>query len=159
MKKVILSVFILFAVYSAYSANGKVTLPFNENQAIVKNTKTYANSQVDTVVFTREAGLSGLAFGAHFKDSVSVTNVILRRVVDGAIQPVLAGDTLYSSFASTVDGSAGNSSFLDGVGKTIAVTLAPLADQYLFIVTYAGSANGTTTPTAVYEAVKQLSRR
>ena len=61
---------------------------------------------------------------------------------------VQVGDTLVSALLNRGD-----------TVVTRAVTLAPLADEYWVIVTYAGSANGVTTPTAVYEFIKTLSRR
>lgn len=145
----------------AYAASGQKSLPLSENLATSKVTNTYANSQVDTVIFTREAGLSGLAFAAHFKDSCSVTSVAVRRVVDGAFMAAVAADTLanFAAFVSIVDGAPTSTTFVNGKSVTATVTLAPQADQYLFIVTYAASANGFTTPTVVYEAIKTFSRR
>jgi uncharacterized membrane protein len=110
-------------------------------------TNTYADSQVDTVKLSRVAGLSALAFGVAIGDSVSITDVIVRRVIGGGTTAVAAGDTLYSSYATTAAGK-----------KLAAVTLAPVAEEYWFIVTYAGSANGVTSPTVTYTAVQQLDR-
>lgn len=127
---------------------------FNSNFDLTasKVTHSYTTSEVDTLIWNREGSVSALAFAAHFKDSVSVTSVIVRRVIDGQVQAVIAGDTLtpFNSFVSTSN---------TGSAVTAAVTLAPLADQYWFIITYAGSAQGFTSATAVYEGIKQYSRR
>lgn len=160
LKVFAVSAAVLVVGYLMLGASGQVPTTQRLDLSSSVATNSYANSQVDTVVWNREPSVSGAAFAAHFLDSVSVTNVILRRVVDGTLQPVLAGDTLISStFTSTTDGNAATQSFSNGVSKTVAITLAPLADTYVFIVTYAGSANGVTTATVNYEIIKQFARR
>jgi len=161
MKKLVLSLFALaLGVGLVFGANGKKTIPLALDISPGKVTNTFANSQVDTVIFNREASLSSLAFAMHGKDSFQVLTIKVRRVVDGALMAQVASDTLDRAvFTSTTDGSAGSTTFSDGSSATATVTLTPLCDQFLFIVTYASSGNGVTTPTVVYEAVKQYSRR
>lgn len=111
---------------------------------------TYANSQVDTIKWAREASCSGAAFAIHLKDSASVTSVILRRIIDGKVSKAILADTLTNvAWVSITNDSV----------ATQTITLTPLADEYWFFVTYAGSANGVTTPTVTYEVIKQFSRR
>lgn len=162
MKKLALvSLLLCVGVFYAYGASGKKSLPNTFDFRTAKVTNTYANSQVDTVIYNCPAGLNALAFAMHFKDSASVTSCVIRRVVDGALMAAIASDTVaaMAAFASTVDGSSGSTTFSDGKSVTGAITLAPLCDTFLFIVTYAGSANGVTTPTVVYEAIQQLTKK
>lgn len=127
-------------------ASGQITLT-GLGKAVSKNSKTYAASQTDTVIYNREVGDVNLSFAVHTKDSSNFTNAVLRRVIDGVAAPAVAGDTLFSS-----DSSASARSIV----KTI--TLAPLADQYWIIVKYTANNGaidqGTTTPTVVYEVNK-----
>ena len=135
---------VLVALSLAYAASGQKTIPLANGKSTSSVTNTFANSQVDTVRFTREAGLSGLAFAFYSAESLSVTNVICRRVVNGRAQSVIAGDTIVGAFAfagATAD-----------TMKLATVTLAPIPTEYWFIVTYAGSANGVTAPTVKYYA-------
>lgn len=138
----------VIAMFLILGASGKVNVPQNSGLAVSKTSKAYADAQVDTVIFAREPGLAGLSFGAHFKDSVNVRSVVLRRVVDGIAEAVVSTDTLWQSDSSATAKS-----------KVATITLAPLPDVYWVIVTYAtnngGLVNGVTTPTAVYEFNKQ----
>lgn len=155
LNKTVISVFILVvcvavAVTVVWAASGQVTFVTNPNTAISKTTKAYATSQVDTLIFNRESGLSGLSFTAKWKDSVSITSILLRRIVDGKASAFITTDSIQTGLpylATTVDTT---------MLKTI--TLAPLAEQYWVIVTYAASAQGVTTPTAVYQFQKQYAR-
>ena len=110
------------------------------------DTTLFVNSQVDTISYVRPAGLEGFSFAPHWKDSVSVTNAIMRRVVNGEIRAAIAGDTLFGALAST----SADTSLL------VTATLAPLAERYVVIVTYAGSANGVTTPVVTYAFNQQI---
>ena len=117
---------------------------------------TYANSAVDTIYIQRDPYLSGIAFSAHWKDSVAVTNAILRRMIGGELMAVQAGDTLFTvadsnTVATGITGSASNPSFSDT--KTITVT--PLCDQYRIIITYAATKNGVTNNKVDYIVQKQ----
>jgi len=136
MKKLLLSLsVILFAVSYA----GQKTIITSRNTETAKVTGTYANSQTDTVWFTRQGGVSTMSFAIHTKDSVSITNAILFRQFNGVTQAVVVGDTLFSSYAAENTGI-----------KIATITLSPLADIYYVKVAYAGSANGVTTPTVYY---------
>jgi len=135
----------------------QVTVPYKPGVTPSSVVKTYANSQVDTVTWAREGGVSALAFGAEWKDSVSLTSVQVVRLVNGKqfrTNGTVARDSVvefrtYQNLANT----ANPDSACVGV-----VQLYPIADSYQFIVTYAGSGNGVTNPTVVYELIKQYSK-
>ena len=119
--------------------------------------KTFKNSQVDTVTWYRQAGVSGASFAAHFKDSVNVTSVAVWRGVDGVyLQPgtTVAKDSIveFRNF-SCLDNKAAPDTVMVGT-----LQLTPIADSYRFVVTYAASGNGVVTPTVVYEVIKQFSK-
>lgn len=107
-------------------------------------TGTYAASQVDTVRYTWEGVEHALNFYVHVRDSVSITNVIMRRVQDGTIRAVAAGDTIIGAVVARQD------TIIAGQ-----VTPTPVNEALYFIVTYAGTAQGVTTPTLTYGVVKQ----
>lgn len=121
---------------------------------------TYANSAVDTIFYARQPGLVGLALSAHWKDSVGVTNAILRRVIGGELMAVQTGDTLFTvadsnTVVAGVQGSAANPSFADS--KTI--TLTPQCDMFRIIVTYASSKNGVSNNKVDYIFQQQFYTR
>lgn len=124
------------------------TLPYRPDIGTSKVTGDHVNSETDTVLWAREPGVEALAIAAHWKDSVSLTRVVVRRIVNGDYTTAIAGDTVVSSAfagATTADTSL-----------TATVTLAPLCDMYAFIFVYAASNNGVTTPVVYYEAIKQI---
>ena len=119
--------------------------------------KTYAASQVDTVVYAREAGVAGIAFAAEFKDSVSVSYVKVDRGYNGVYLP-LAGTVARDSIVEFRNFSnAPNKSNPDTV-MAGTLLLTPLADSYRFIVTYAATGQGVSNAKVVYEIVKQYYR-
>ena len=130
----------------------QVTIPLNAGLVTTKATQTtFATGQTDTVTVNREAGLSALAFAIHTKDSSNISLVTVRRVFNGVYAAVLAGDTLVTNDSSAT-------------ARVIikAVTLAPLAEQYVFIVAYkantGGLNQGVTTPNVVYGVNREYSR-
>ena len=130
----------------------QVTIPLNQGLLTSKATQTtFATGQTDTITVNREAGLSALAFSIHTKDSSNISLVTVRRVFNGVYAAVMAGDTLVKT-----DSSAAARVLI----KT--VTLAPLAEQYVFIVAYnaddGGLNQGVTTPNVVYGVSRQYSR-
>jgi hypothetical protein len=136
----------------------QVTIPYKPGVSPSIVVKTFANSQVDTVVWSREAGVSGAVFATEFKDSVSVSYVKVDRGYNGVYLP-LAGTVARDSvveFRNFVN--APNKSNPDTV-MAGTILLVPLADQFRFIVTYAASGNGTSNNTVVYEIVKQYSAK
>lgn len=147
MKKFIIpGLLLLVVVFIFLGASGQVTLTLNAGTSVTKSSKAYAASQVDTVRMSRDRAVAAMSFAVHFKDSVSITSAIVRRVYDGVAEAALTTDSLaaFTGFVSTAAAS---------VGATI--TMAPLPDEYWIVVTYAGSAQGFTTPTAVYEVNRQ----
>jgi hypothetical protein len=100
---------------------------------------TYANSQVDTLTWIRSGNETGATFWMRSRDSVSITIAILRRQFRGGLAPVKAGDTLLTAKASIGDTTL-----------NATITLSPYCDTTKIFVTYAGSANGVTTPTVEY---------
>jgi hypothetical protein len=136
----------------------QVTVPTYLDVSPSKVVKTYANSQVDTVTWTREYGVSALAFGVHAKDSVYITTVQVQRGVDGAYwrhYGTVAQDTIaeLENFRNLANKTDPDSACV-GV-----VQLYPIADSYQFIVTYNSTGNGVTNNKVVYEVIKQYSRR
>ena len=136
----------------------QVTVPYNPGYSPSKIVKTYANSQVDTVTWARESGVSALSFGVHAKDSVYITTVQVQRGVDGAYwrhYGTVAQDTVVEleNFRNLANKTDPDSACV-GV-----VQLYPLADSYQFIVTYNSTGNGTTNAKVVYELIKQYSAK
>lgn len=155
MKKIlIVAALALLAVAVLYATGNKLSFTRINNPASVQ-TGTFANSQVDTLFYSRELGVSGLSFGAHFKDTVSVTRVVVRRIIDGEWQAVQAGDTLTNFNAFVNAPNVANPS----ISVINTVTIDPMPDVYAFIVTYASSANGVTNPNVTYEINKKYSTK
>jgi hypothetical protein len=100
---------------------------------------TYAASQKDTVNYTVEGIETSLRFYFQAGDSVSITNVIVRRLVGSTVFPVVAGDTLIGAVVSVT-----NDTLLSGAINT-----------YQIRVTYAASGQGVTSPTSKYFIVKK----
>lgn len=139
--------------YVALAASGQVTFTLRAGEAVTKTSKAYADSQVDTLRIAREPGLQTLGLAIHWKDSVSVTTALIRRVTDGKATGIFSAspnDSLFQTPATIV--ARGDTTVVRPI------TLAPLADEYWVIITYAGSANGVTTPTAVYSVQRQYAK-
>jgi hypothetical protein len=108
--------------------------------SIVVLTGTFARAQVDTVFYARPPGLVGLAFSAHFKDSLKVQVVVAGRIIGGELMTLATADTLApftgfkdtSSSAMGVQGSTGNPSS----ALSATVTLTALPDVFRFIIKY-----------------------
>lgn len=152
MKRLI-SLFALVLLVSAlaFSAGTKKTVPVNAGYPNTNVLFSFGNSYVDTVVIDREAGLEGLALAINFLDTAAVTNVIVRRVINGVPMPVIAGDTLtpYTSLTTTAASQS----------CTATITLTPLADQYWCIVKMAASGAGVAgTHTYLAEALRQYGK-
>lgn len=149
MKQVILFVACLMLVISfANAAGNNKTFALRIGDAATQVISvTYANSQVDTLKLAREAGVATYSLSMSFADSASLTKIIMVRVINGVQQDTLAGDSVMSTFACTAAES-----------KTISWTVAPLPEQYWFFVTYAGSANGVTSPTVRYSVQRIYSK-
>lgn len=157
---VVISVIAVFALMIA--ASGQKSIPYSQGRSVESYVGTYTNSQIDTVIINRDPGLSALSFGAHFGDSVSTyatAAATVRRVVDGVLTPAIAGDTLtnWSSVLSVVVSNPTSNKFANGTALVGAITLAPLADQYLVILKYAAAGQGTSH-NVKYEAIKQFGK-
>lgn len=146
MKKyVVAAVAVLAIVFMGTQIRLQTGVPFQYYNG------TFANSQTDTIHIPLEAEHSTIAFGAHFQDSVNITNVIVRRIVNGEPASVVAGDTIQSAFIDTsvagYRGTAANpsSSFLKSI------TIGPKPDEFWVIVAYASSKNGVTNAKVRYE--------
>lgn len=162
MKKIFVVLAILVSCSSMFGAGSQKIIPLTSGASKAVLSTTYANSQVDTVIFAREGGLSGLAFAAHFSDSVKVTSAVLRHIVDGEVFGTIATADTLTNFAAFVDTSTSAFGMKGSSGApsscvTNTVTLTPLGDAYWVIVTYAASLCGTGTPTVKYELVRQYS--
>ena len=154
MKKYIFAAVGLFLVCSMAIAGIK-TVTSHQNLRSATVSGAYATSLTDTVKFSNmDAGLSALSFAAHYKDSVSVTRATIRRVIDGTVTALIAGDTLtaFTSFATTGSGNPNSS-------VSAPITLSPLADEYWVVIIYAGgTVNGTNANTVRYEFLKTLNK-
>ncbi len=145
------------------AASGQVTLPFKTTgDKVAMASKAFAASQIDTVIVKGGKGVASVCFGVQWKDSVQLfatTAARVLRVVAGTgastIVSVPAADTLtnWTNLTATTDGSASSLTFSNGNAALGSITLAPYPDFYLVIVKYAATGNGTTTPTAIYEAI------
>lgn len=120
-----------------------LTIPQNTGYALSTVTGTYANSQTDTVYFYRNRYLSTLSFGIYNADSVSITSIVVRRIINGNWTTVFAGDTLGTSITST---TTNNKLYF----VTLNTASLPQCDLFAFVIVYAGSANGVTTPNVTY---------
>lgn len=100
---------------------------------------TFVNSQVDTLTLKRETNMSAATFWIFPKDSMTLTNVIVRRQFRGVLVPAIAGDTILSS--TKVDSA---------VISYASITLSPYVDTLKLFVAYADSDNGVTTPSVIY---------
>jgi len=108
---------------------------------------TYANSNVDTLTWRRAGTESAVSFFIKTGDSVSITNVILRRQHQGTLLAVIAGDTILGATSSTSN---------TGYAAYGSINLAPYCDSALIFVTYAGSNNGVTSPYVQYGIGKKF---
>lgn len=128
-------------------------------------TSVYGEAEIDTVKWNREKGVVGAAFSVTSSDTVNIQNIIVKRVVGGAIvgNAVVVADTLAGAAVSgTVPVSAESSATAKSFVHTF--TLTPYADAYWFIVKYANGVtyqNGTgandSTFIATYKIHKQYS--
>lgn len=162
MKK--LALILVFIVSSvAFSQGNQLILTQNNSWSPTSSVvSTYADSQIDTVVYLREAGVSAITFSAQYDDSVKFyvdSGCVVVRVFNGTAVPRVAGDTLYfSNKAFTVDGDPTSETFSNGNAISGTPTFAPYADKYLFIIRYAADGNGTTSPSVTYKVHKVYSR-
>lgn len=151
MKKFTAVFALLLVPVLLFGAGNKKTVVNNNDGSVASVTASYAKSYVDTVKFVRPPGLNAFAFAAEWQDSVSITSVTYVRVIDGTPCPAAAADTLSSFYAFT-----GTPTGANPIRACVqAVTLAPLADEYWFYVTYAGSACGVTSATVKYKIIQQ----
>jgi len=116
---------------------------------VSKYTTTFANSQRDTLTFRRDDAIAGLAFGLHIKDTMSISEIYVRRIIGGEFtsdSTRLSGAITNTGTTPGYQGTQANPSY----SSTYTVVLAPLCDTYVFIVVYAASANGVTNPAVDY---------
>lgn len=136
-------------------AGGKYSANSDHGPISILN-KTFSNSQVDTIYYSRPGGLATLAFAAHFKDSVSVDSVKLAYIVGGEITSTAQVSlSSFAAFANTTAGAAGSvANPSASVSNTI--TFTPLTDMLRFIVFYHSSANGVTNAKVDYYFEQQF---
>ena len=148
----------------AFGTSGQKGMPFSAGNSTSVLVTTFANSQIDTLIVTREAGVATYGFSAQWSDSVQLYvtgGIALKRVVNNTIASYpSAVDTLTNSgsFVSTTDGDPTSIAFANGASYCGAITITPLWDKLLIIVKYAASGNGVTTPTVRYEVHKVYSK-
>ena len=156
LPKYVAYVLILIAVVIStslvlYAASGSASFPLNAGIGKTAYSKALVKAQVDTLIYVRKGDENALAFAVELKDSGKITSVTFQRGVNGIYMAQVTADTLSSFYALTSTGTK---------AATQAVTLAPLADQYRFIVTYDTTTTlfGVTTPTVNYEVLRQFSK-
>lgn len=130
---------VILTVTMVFSAGRTKSLPTRSGSAVTTVTSFAVASYVDTVKYYRESGVTALAFGVKWPDSLNIGKVIVRRVVSGKLTPAVAGDTLISLDTAAATGA-----------RTKAVTMAPLADEYWFFVTYGATLNDITDSSVIY---------
>ena len=155
MKKWIYSTAVLFGAILLFV--GAIVSTSNKGSKSV-GTNTYADSQTDTVKWTRESGVNALAFGYYANDTVEVTTARVQRVVNGKPAQqgaITAGDTL-TNLTALDQTTAANIAL--GITTLDAITLAPVADEYWVIVQYASSGNGVAGTACRYEFIKSYAK-
>lgn len=151
MKKFTAVLMLLLVPVLLMGAGNNKTVANVSDGSVAYVTASYAISYVDTVKFIRPAGLTAFAFAAEWQDSVSITSVTYKRVIDGTPCAAATADTLSSFYAFT-----GTPTGANPIRSCVqAVTIAPLADEYWFFVTYAGSACGVSSNTVKYKIIQQ----
>jgi hypothetical protein len=152
MKRLLFSVLLVLFIVSIVQAEQAVLVGAGKVRSTV--TGTFGNSEVDTVIWVREPGVTAIAFGIQAADTIDMsTTTAVRRIINGVAVTALAADTLANAEALA------GTDYLVPVASLDAVTLAPLAEQYWFIVTYHSTANGTGTTNVVrYFLEKQYAK-
>jgi len=118
---------------------------------------TFANSQKDTITFARQGEIGALAFGFHVKDTMSISEVYVRRLIGSEFtsdSTRLSGAITNTGTTPGFQGTQANPSY----SASYSVTITPYCDTYVFIVVYAASANGVTNPSVDYFLNAQLYR-
>lgn len=165
MKKLLflLATFLVFSVSFA----GKYTLPADGNTKTEALSKTFANSQVDTIIITRDKALNALTFAAQWDDTVSLISIVVfrsyktTRYMTGAVaatnaELTVTADTLFSNHdANTTTVIYANTV---SYGRVFEIALSPLADQYYVVVTYGATGNATDGKVVHYGALKQYGK-
>lgn len=161
LSKIVLVILLLgIVVSSAYSTGRSKAVPFipgTQNRA----TSTYANSEVDTIIITRDPSCPSMGFSLFYYDSVKIDYVRCYRVVNGVYQALRVGDTLYSNAAGTTVTwipTLANTAAPQNV-ISYALTLSPYCDQYAIEIGYNSSNNGVGTNTVLIEEQKIFARR
>jgi hypothetical protein len=133
----IVAIFVFAAM--AVGAGRTKSLPTRSGSSVTTVSSFAVASYVDTVKYYRESGVTALAFGLKWPDTLNIGKVIVRRVVSGKLTPAVAGDTLISLDTAVATAA-----------RTKAVTMAPLADEYWFFVTYGATVNDITDSSVIY---------
>lgn len=152
MKKLLLSILLLLFAVSVVQAEQAVLLGNGKVRSSVNG--TFGASEVDTVIWVREPGVTAISFGMYVADTCDMsTTTAVRRIINGVAVTAITADTLAN--AETMAAT----DYLVPVSTLDAVTLAPLAEQYWFIVTYHSTACGTgTSNTITYFLEKQYAK-
>lgn len=147
MKNLLISVLVLCV---ALSFTASAQSPQWQTYRLVNSGTAYANNDVDTISGIPAAlgGFNNVIFEVRAADSVSITKVYIDRSPNGR---AAASYSLYDSLSTLAD--------VHNTGSVVAGTLrGPAVDklggvgwQYRLRITFASSANGTTS--ATYGAV------
>jgi len=149
------------AIYTAYAgngANGQILLYPNQGYTDSYAVSTYANNQVDTVIWVREPGVSSITFSIFTYDSVQFganSGWIYR--VNNERYYHINSDTLGISYVSSTNDDTGNP-FTQGYLFMNTVSLTPLSDKIVFIIRYHSSGNGVTGNKVIYKVNKLYSK-
>lgn len=128
-------------------------------------TSVYEQGGIDTVKWNREKGVQGAAFSVTGDDTINIQNIIVKRVVGGAVvgNAVVVADTIAGAAVSGTVPVSAESSATAGKSFVHTFTLTPYADSYWFIVKYAtgvtyknGSGTNDSTFVATYKIHKQF---
>ena len=101
---VLLALLLALVTTQTFSAGNKVVFP-TLVQASVNYVGTYANSQVDTLIYNREPGVTNITLAGYWIDSVKVTDVVIRRFINGK-QAKENGSLIYALGDTLTDFSA-----------------------------------------------------
>jgi hypothetical protein len=113
-------------------------------KSVTKVASTYVNSRVDTITYVVEGNERLLQFYMNPHDSVSLTRVVVKRQFNGFNYPTIAGDTILTAVVAIT---------ADTLIQASVPWTVP-CEKLIFIVTYASSANGVTTPVSNYGLVR-----
>lgn len=122
-----------------------------------KYPSTFANSRRDTITYNRDAALAGLAFAIRTKDSMSISEIYVRRLIGGEFST--DSTRLVGAVSNTAAGFAGTAANPSYAAIYSIAVATQYCDAFAVIVVYAGSGNGVTNPVVDYYFQQQQYER